>query len=48
MLLGRLGMGCKQPHLFHVNIIKVIKCLKIQADFMPACLCPGASAMKAP
>lgn len=38
MLLARLGMGRKQPRLFQLNIIKVIKCLEIHANFMPTWL----------
>lgn len=47
MLSARLGLGCKQPHLFQLNIIKVIKCLEIHANFMPTwlqprCICCGS------
>lgn len=48
MLSGRLGLGCKQPHLFQLNIIKVIKCLKIHADFMPAWLQPRCICCESP
>lgn len=48
MLLTRLGLSCKQPCLFLLNIIKVIKCLKIHANFMPTWLQPNASAVRAP
>lgn len=40
MLFARLGLGCKQPYLFQPNIIKVIKCLEIHANFMPTWLQP--------
>lgn len=48
MLLGRLGLGCKQPHLLQLNIIKVIKCLKIHADFVPAWLWPRCICCESP
>lgn len=38
-LLARLGLGCKQPPLFQLNI-KVIKCLEIHTNFMPTWLQP--------
>lgn len=48
MLLTRLGLSCKQPCLFLLNIIKVIKCLKIHANFIPTWLQPNVSAVRAP
>lgn len=44
----RLGLACKQPHLFQLNIIKVIKCLKIHAGFMSAWLWPRRICWESP
>lgn len=44
----RLGLGCKQPHLFQLNIIKVIKCLKSHAGFMSAWLWPRCICCESP
>lgn len=46
MLSTRLGLGCKQPCLFQLNIIKVIKCLKIHANFTPTWLQPRCACCK--
>lgn len=48
MLLCRLGLGCKQPHQFQLNVIKVIKCLKIHTNFVPAWLRPRYSCCESP